>query len=240
MSTVYTLEVTDANGCMQAGQATVVTYQADSGVDADVCAGEGVTIGEMALMGVPSVPAGGTPPAGEFSVGYSWSPSTGLSCSDCPNPVATPTTAQTYILTTTIYYPDGTSCQTDDMINVNVIEAPSNAEFAGADRVICFGETPLLGTAPEGFMGPFLAQASGSTTTSANIKISNQIPNARNTTSLRDVNGKVIIRELLLSDNLQIGDHLFPMNLDQLPGGVYTLDVTINQVATSQKLIVID
>jgi hypothetical protein len=69
---------------------------------------------------------------------------------------------------------------------------------------------------------------------------SNQIPNARNTTSLRDVNGKVIIRELLLSDNLQIGDHLFPMNLDQLPGGVYTLDVTINQVTTSQKLIVID
>jgi len=96
ISTVYTLEVTDANGCMQAGQATVVTYQADTGVDADVCAGEGVTIGEMALMGVPSVPAGGTPPAGEFSIGYSWSPSTGLSCSDCPNPVATPTTAQTY------------------------------------------------------------------------------------------------------------------------------------------------
>ncbi len=171
-STVYTLEVIDANGCMQSGQTTVVTYVADAGIARDVCAGAGTTIGGTPLPGVTIVPAGGTPPAGEHSIEYTWSPAAGLSCSDCPNPIANPMASETYTLTVAINYPDGGSCQTTDMVEVGVIESPIDPEFAGRDTVLCFGETTVLGLAPDGGGGPYLAQAAGSSTTSGTLNIS--------------------------------------------------------------------
>jgi len=46
--------------------------------------------------------------------------------------------------------------------------------------------------------------------------------------------------ELQLSDNLPKGEHVFPLDIDQLPAGVYTLDVKLNSITTSKKIIVID
>ncbi len=187
-STVYTLEVLDANGCMQSGQTTVVTYEADAGIDGSVCAGTGATIGGAPLPGVTIVPSGGTPPAGEHSIAYTWTPTAGLSCSDCPNPIATPTAGETYTLTVTIYYPDGSSCQTTDMVDVNIVDAPLNSEFAGPDTVLCFGETALLGLAPEGSGGPYLAQAAGSTTTSGTLDVS-QLSDGSTSTGVKTNDG---------------------------------------------------
>ena len=76
-SSVYTLFVTDANGCMQADQATVVTYAADAGEVSSVCAGVGTTIGGAPLAGIPVVSSGDTPPGGVYSIEYAWSPTTG-------------------------------------------------------------------------------------------------------------------------------------------------------------------
>ena len=188
ISSVYTLEVTDANGCIQSGQTTIITYEADAGLDSDVCDGVGTTIGGAALSGVTIVPSGGTPPAGEHSIEYSWSPSTGLSCTDCPNPTATPASAATYTLTTTIYYPDGGSCQTSDMVNVDVIVAPPTTEFAGMDTVLCFGESALLGTAPDGVAGPYLAQQTGSSTTSGTLTVS-QLSDGNTSTGIKTSDG---------------------------------------------------
>ena len=75
---------------------------------------------------------------------------------------------------------------------------------------------------------------------SITITISNEVTNARASLMIRDMNGKVIISELLLSENLKQGEHIFPLNIDQIPSGVYTVDVTLNTNTTSNKLIVID
>ena len=148
VSTVFTLEVTDALGCIQASQGTVSIYEADAGPPLSVCDGEGTLIGGTPLSGIPVVPAGGTPPSGEFSVQYTWTPDDGsLSCVDCPNPTATPTSDTDYELVVTIHAPDGGSCQTTDQVTVTVFPAPA-PDFAGPDMVVCLGDEACLGGPP--------------------------------------------------------------------------------------------
>ncbi len=50
------------------------------------------------------------------NVSFNWIPSDGLSCSDCPDPIATPTDGVTYRLVMT----DSTGCSIDDVINIAV------------------------------------------------------------------------------------------------------------------------
>ncbi len=49
---------------------------------------------------------------------YAWTPSTGLSCSDCPNPATTPEETITYNLTIA----DENNCVTTDSIRLRVIQ----------------------------------------------------------------------------------------------------------------------
>ncbi len=53
-----------------------------------------------------------------YQINYSWTPTTGLSCSDCPNPMAGPDTTTTYYLEAMDTY----GCAVYDTITVNVIE----------------------------------------------------------------------------------------------------------------------
>ncbi len=55
-----------------------------------------------------------------YAIGYIWEPITGLSCNDCPNPIATPTTSTTY--TVTVF--DSYGCEESDQININVLDKP--------------------------------------------------------------------------------------------------------------------
>lgn len=58
-----------------------------------------------------------------YQVEYQWSPSQGLSCTDCPNPIATPATTTTYTLVVSDTY----GCSIEDEITIEVsqsIEAP--------------------------------------------------------------------------------------------------------------------
>lgn len=69
---------------------------------------------------------------------YTWFPNQGLSCSNCPNPVATPLTSTTYIV-------KGTSingCFAFDTVNVKVVQ-PFKMEFSSNDT-ICIGESTNL------------------------------------------------------------------------------------------------
>src|ERR1019366_2508489 len=81
----YTLTVT--NSCGSASDAVAITYPAlpsvNAGPDLTICNGGSTTI----------VPSG----SGTFL----WSPSTGLSCTTCPNPIANPTITTTYSVTAT-------------------------------------------------------------------------------------------------------------------------------------------
>jgi len=58
-----------------------------------------------------------------YQVNYQWSPSDGLSCTDCPDPIATPTSTTTYTLVVSDTY----GCSIEDQITIEVsqsIEAP--------------------------------------------------------------------------------------------------------------------
>lgn len=77
---------------------------------------------------------------------YSWSPSSTLDCSDCPDPIATPSTNTMYIVTGT----DASGCTGIDTVYVNVIPEPiecgdifvptvlsPNGTGAAANKTIC-------------------------------------------------------------------------------------------------------
>ncbi|MFK8102182.1 MAG: choice-of-anchor L domain-containing protein, partial [Saprospiraceae bacterium] len=53
-----------------------------------------------------------------YQVFYEWTPSAGLSCADCPDPIASPDTTTTYTLTAFDTY----GCEVYDTITINVIE----------------------------------------------------------------------------------------------------------------------
>ena len=105
-STIYTVTVTDDNGCEQLDQAIVNVYAADATTDdsntASICDGDAVLLGGDPVPGVPGVV-------------YTWTaiaPATtaGLSCTDCPNPLAT--APGTYTLELTIPVTGGATCST--------------------------------------------------------------------------------------------------------------------------------
>src|ERR1035437_788441 len=81
--------------------------------------------------------AGNTMLNGSGNGTYSWSPATGLSCTTCSNPTATPTINTTYTLTVT------NSCGTATSI-VNVVIGTSPSANAGSDATICNGDIITL------------------------------------------------------------------------------------------------
>ncbi len=63
---------------------------------------------------------------------YSWAPSAGLSCSNCANPLAIPSSSTSYIVTVT----DDNGCVKKDTVNINVNQGPQ-VSLAGTD-VSCY------------------------------------------------------------------------------------------------------
>ncbi len=70
---------------------------------------------------------------------YRWRPSVGLSCDDCPNPIATPDSTTTYTLT---YY--RSKCAGFDSAHVTITVNPSPEIDAGEDMILCSGESVQL------------------------------------------------------------------------------------------------
>ena len=54
-----------------------------------------------------------------YNLSYSWAPTDGLSCSDCPDPIATPSETTTYVLTISDTY----GCEIQDEITIEVTAA---------------------------------------------------------------------------------------------------------------------
>lgn len=70
---------------------------------------------------------------------FSWSPATGLSCTDCPNPVANPTTTTTYTVSSDF----GGCCPHDKTVTVtvlpiDVVDANDDASLATEDTDLTF------------------------------------------------------------------------------------------------------
>ncbi len=121
-TTTYTVSV--SNGVCPANTANVTVNMSqlnvNAGRDTSICIGK-------------SVPLNATASGTGTSFTYSWSPSTNLSNSSIANPVATPTTTTTYILTVT----DNNLCSKKDTVVITIATTFSIA-FTSTN-VSCFG-----------------------------------------------------------------------------------------------------
>ncbi|MEZ5017655.1 MAG: PKD domain-containing protein [Flavipsychrobacter sp.] len=123
ITTTYTVTGTDINGCVNSDAVTVTVNplpNIDAGTDKTICNGSSVTL----------LATGGNT--------YTWTPSTGLSCTACTNPIASPTTTTTYIVTGT----DTNGCANKDSVKVTVNPLPN--VNAGNDVSICVGSSTNL------------------------------------------------------------------------------------------------
>lgn len=79
-----------------------------------------------------------------YDIEYSWEPAAGLSCTDCPNPIASPSTTTTYTMTATDTY----GCEVMDQITIEVEPALEQPDLTcgsvGAD-FITFVWTDVVG-----------------------------------------------------------------------------------------------
>ncbi len=130
----YVLTVTDSAGCQAADSSTVTVNPqifAEAGGDTVLCPGETVSLG-----GNPTASGG----SGGFS--YSWTPATGLSGTNLPNPVASPLAANVYLLTVQ----DAAGCQMTDSVVINL--NPALFANAGEDSAVCVNGALILGSTP--------------------------------------------------------------------------------------------
>ncbi|MBI3510982.1 MAG: gliding motility-associated C-terminal domain-containing protein [Bacteroidetes bacterium] len=106
VTTTYTVIVSNGT-CTDTEPVTVnvQTPNANAGPDATICIGET------------------TPLNASGGVAYSWSPAAGLSCTNCANPVASPTVTTNYTVTIT----DGLGCIDTDVMTVTVNPQPTAA-----------------------------------------------------------------------------------------------------------------
>jgi hypothetical protein len=125
-TTTYRLTVTNAFGCVATDTVVVnvgPAVQADAGRDTILCRGSSTRLRA----------SGG--------ISYSWSPPTGLSCTDCAEPVARPDETTLYHV---MVVGDG-GCSSEDSVLVTVANAI--VADAGRDTSTCEGvPVPLLGS----------------------------------------------------------------------------------------------
>ncbi|MEP7218736.1 MAG: hypothetical protein ABI876_07450, partial [Bacteroidota bacterium] len=123
VTTTYTVIISNGGSCPFVDSVTVFVRPAatvDAGADRSICTG-----GSTTLTSTP----GAT---------YLWSPATGLSCTNCQSPKATPATSTTYAVTIT----DTNGCSATDSVRVNVHGPTPHA--LGNDTTICGGRSVLL------------------------------------------------------------------------------------------------
>ena len=122
-TTTYTVTGTDANGCSDTSSVTITVNPLpviDAGADQNICAG---AFAQLQATG---------------AVSYVWTPSTGLSCTTCPNPSSSPAATTLYTVTGT----DANGCVGTDQIEVSVSQLPTVS--AGPNQTICAGSSAQL------------------------------------------------------------------------------------------------
>jgi gliding motility-associated-like protein len=122
-TTVYTLTVTDANGCTDSETVTITVNplpNVNAGTDVSICIGNTTQLG---ANGADS---------------YSWSPATGLDDANITDPIFNGLATQTFTVTGT----DANGCQNTDDVTVTVVSLPPIN--AGNDTAICIGGTLQL------------------------------------------------------------------------------------------------
>ncbi|QHL87926.1 T9SS type A sorting domain-containing protein [Nibribacter ruber] len=126
VTTTYTVQVTNANGCVRSDQVVVTVNPLPTLVIApaapSICAGTSV---QLQATGAAS---------------YSWSPATGLDDPTSATPIASPAQTTTYTVTGT----SAAGCVNTKTVTVTVKALP--IANAGFDRSLCSGQALALGT----------------------------------------------------------------------------------------------
>lgn len=123
ITTTYTITGTSTSGCINTTSITVTVLplpNVSGGPNVTFCTGGSATL------------------SASSGTSYSWTPTTGLSCTTCQNPIATPTTTTTYTVTVT----DVNGCKNKANVTVNVTTFIT--ANAGADSTICAGGSTTL------------------------------------------------------------------------------------------------
>lgn len=119
----YQLVATNSSGCRDTATGSIQSYalpNTNAGADKMICKG---TAQPIVATGAAS---------------YTWSPAAGLSCSNCPSPMANPTTATQYIVTGT----SAQGCVKKDTIKIDV--AFPFKMTVGRGDTLCVGESATL------------------------------------------------------------------------------------------------
>ncbi|MBK8563063.1 MAG: gliding motility-associated C-terminal domain-containing protein [Saprospiraceae bacterium] len=145
-TSLFEVVVTNQWGCSSTEQFDITTYAFDPTIRAtlDIC---------------PEVPTPINPEAEGSSLDYYWTPSIGLSCTNCPNPLATLNATQFYQVTI-LGYNGLDTCSFTQTVQVRV--APKiNLEALPTDTVLC-DSSDLLLTAT--YTSPFVTDIAWSQT----------------------------------------------------------------------------
>ena len=131
VTTTY-IRVTENGLCTSVDSATITVIPV-SGImvtptDPVVCAGDPVQLTA----------------SGTGVTDFTWTPPTGLSCTDCPNPIATVSTTSTFTVTGEVQ-----GCPTGGAVTVTI--APSPTYQFPSDQSLCLGESVTLNEAPANF-----------------------------------------------------------------------------------------
>ncbi len=91
---------------------------------------------------------------------FTWAPATGLSCTNCPNPVANPAVSTLYTVTSNL----SGSCSNTDQVLVNVESVPPTATITGNLGICNTASNTLTASG-----GTFYLWSTGETTSSINV-----------------------------------------------------------------------
>ena len=140
-STTYYLTVTDSKGCIAIDSVLATVYPSmtvNAGNDTTICSRITVQLG-----GSPTVSGGSSP----FT--YAWSPATALSSTSASNPIATPTTSHTYVVTVT----GSTGCSATASVVVKVNPNPTANAGTNGNLVACNADSIKIGGTPAALGG---------------------------------------------------------------------------------------
>jgi PKD repeat protein len=193
----YVVRITDANGCEDTDTLVVSLLPAPS-----VWAGQDQTI---------TIPGDSVQLQGTGAASYSWSPAAGLSCTNCPNPKASP--ASTTVYTCTGFGANG--CSRSDNMTVFV-------SLVGVDQAL-----------QNGFRLEGLFPNPASKSVRVNFSVMHAAPVRF---GLTDLAGRVLIQSEPM--NWGVGSHSIAWDIERLPAGIYFVRMEQDGNFDSQKLVI--
>jgi hypothetical protein len=140
---------------------------------------------------------------------YSWTPTLGLSCSNCPNPIANPTNTTKYFVTVS----DSAGCATLDSVTITIEPCVGIVDVSKEKNI------KIL---PNPTDGKFVLQI-------------NSLEAKETVVEISDLSGKIVFKEKFISNNSSLNETI---QINNATKGIYQITIINNGVSITEKLIV--